>query len=83
MHLQVIKDGNGKNTGIFIPINDWDTLTKKHSDLKQLVVLEQSSPAKKKLSDLAGKLSHETAEELQKHIQESRNEWEERLNKQI
>jgi hypothetical protein len=38
---------------------------------------------KKKLSELAGKLSHETAEALQKHVKKSRREWEERLNKQF
>ncbi|MDR2204830.1 MAG: hypothetical protein LBE36_01535 [Flavobacteriaceae bacterium] len=38
---------------------------------------------KKKLSDFAGTLSHETAEAMQKYVAESRNEWEERINKQF
>ena len=38
---------------------------------------------KMKLSELAGKLSHQTAEDMQKYVAESRNEWEDRLNKQF
>jgi hypothetical protein len=79
MRLQVIKDGYGKNTGVFIPINDWNIIIQKHEDLKALVNIE-SSP-KMKLSKLAGKLSHDTAEAMQKYIAESRNQWEERLNR--
>lgn len=77
MSLQVIKDGHGKNTGIFIPISDWEIITQRHEDLKQLVPIEPIS--KKKLSELAGTLSHETAEAMLKYVEESRNEWEERL----
>ncbi len=78
MQLQIIKDGYGNNTGIFVPMNDWDTITQKHQDLKALVMVE-SEPRKKKLSELAGTLSNQTAEALLKHIEESRNDWEERL----
>jgi len=81
MKLQVIKDGNGKNTGVFVPINDWNEIVEKHQDLKNLVDIK--AEPKKKLSQLAGKLSHETAEAMQKYVAESRNEWEERLNKQF
>ena len=78
MQLQIIKDGYGNNTGIFIPMNDWNTITQKHQDLKALVFVEPT-PSKKKLSELAGTLSTQTAEALLKHLEESRNEWEERL----
>ena len=81
MRIQIIQDGHGKNTGVFVPINDWKTIIQKHEDLKSLVDIEPFS--KKKLSELAGKLSHETAEAMQKYVTESRNEWEERLNKQF
>jgi hypothetical protein len=80
MRLQLIKDGYGQNTGVFVPINDWNTIVQKHEDLKALVNIELP---KNKLSELAGKLSHETAEAMQKQVAESRNEWEERLNKQF
>lgn len=81
MKLLVIQDGNGNNTGIFIPISDWDTITQKHQDLKELVAIEPAS--KKKLSDLAGTLSNETAESMLKYVDESRSEWDERLKKQF
>ena len=81
MRLQIIQDGYGKNTGVFIPMNDWDTITQKHEDLKTLVNITPTP--KKKLSELAGTLTDETAEALHKHVTESRNEWEERLNKQF
>lgn len=79
--LQIIKDGYGNNTGVFVPINEWQNIVLKHQDLKILVNIE-SSP-KKKLSELAGKLSQQTAEAMQKHIAEGREEWEERLKNQI
>lgn len=81
MGLQVIQDGHGQNAGIFIPINDWNTIVQKHEDLKALVNIEPAP--KRKLSDLAGKISHETAEAMLKYVAESRKEWEERLNKQF
>lgn len=79
MRLQVIQDGQGQNTGVFVPINDWNAIVQKHQDLKKLVNIEPSP--KRKLSELAGKLSHQTAEAMQKQVAESRNEWDERLNK--
>jgi hypothetical protein len=81
MRLQVIKDGQGQNTGVFVPINDWNIIIQKHEDLKSLVNIEPTP--KRKLSELAGKLSQDTAEAMQKMVAESRAEWEERLDKQF
>lgn len=81
MSLQIIQDGYGKDTGIFVPINDWNEIVKKHEDLKALVNLSPVTP--KKLSELAGKLSDETAQAMQKHVAQSRVEWEERLSNQF
>ena len=81
MRLQVIQDGQGKNTGVFIPINDWEVLTQRHKDLKELVSTEPTP--KRKLSELAGTLSNETAEAMLNQVEESRSEWEERLKKQF
>lgn len=72
MHLQLIQDGYGKNTGVFVPINDWNIIIQKHEDLKALVNIEPVS--KNKLSALAGKISPETAEEMQAYVIESRAE---------
>lgn len=80
MRLQVIQDGYGNNTGVFVPINDWNEIVQKHHDLKILVNIEPA--IKPKLSDLAGRISQETANELQKNVEESRTEWNSRENKQ-
>ena len=54
-------------------------------DRSSVELVEKSLPPKPKikLSDYAGKLSHETAEAMLNYVAESRNEWEERLNKQL
>ncbi len=78
MRLQVIQDGQGKAAGVFVPMNDWNTIVLKHEDLKALVKLDDSP--KTKLSELAGKLSGETAEAMNTYVEAGRNEWEERLH---
>ena len=37
MNLQYITDNRGNNTGVFIPIQDWDNLVKKYTVLKNEV----------------------------------------------
>ena len=81
MRLQIIQDGYGQNTGIFIPINDWLAIIQKYQGLKALVNIEPAP--KKKLSQLAGKLSNETADALHKYVADSRSDWEERIKKQF
>lgn len=46
MKVQVIQDGNGKTAGVFIPINEWETLKKQYKDLE---VLEHEEPSKEQL----------------------------------
>lgn len=36
MKVQVIEDGKGKATGVYIPINDWAGLKKKYKGLEEL-----------------------------------------------
>ena len=36
MGLQIIQDSKGKNTGVFIPYNEWNELKKNHKDLAAL-----------------------------------------------
>jgi hypothetical protein len=36
MKLQIIQDGKGRATGVFIPMTDWKALKKKHKDLEEL-----------------------------------------------
>jgi|GEM_PF-938046 len=75
MGLQIIKDGYGMDAGVFVPVNDWNTIIQN----KELVNID--SVPKKKLSELAGKLSHQTAIKMQQYVTESRNQWDDRLSK--
>lgn len=81
MPLQYITDANGKHTAVLISIEEWEEMTNRHADLKQLEK-SYSKPAVK-LSDLVGKLSAQTADAMHKYIEESRNEWEQRIEKQL
>ena len=79
MQLQVLKDSFGRNTGVFIPMEDWNIISQKHEDLKALVNITKT---KKKISDLVGALSDETANAILKEVKEGRENWERRLQKQ-
>lgn len=73
MPLQYLQNDTGQTTAVLIPIEEWTAMTQKHADLAAL-----NRPAginKKKASDFKGILSPETAEALQKHVQQSRDEW--------
>lgn len=37
MSLKIIKDSNGNNTGVFIPMDEWNIISQKHSDLLDLI----------------------------------------------
>jgi hypothetical protein len=80
MRIQVLQDGFGNNTGVYIPMNDWNIISQKHQDLKELVTIPKT---KRKISELAGLLSSETANAMLKEVEESRKNWEERLSKQF
>ncbi len=81
MPLHYITDASGKQTAVLIPIDEWEMLTSKHEDLKELET--RPIKPKTKLSGLAGKLSEETANAMLSYVEESRNEWDERLKKQF
>jgi hypothetical protein len=72
MTVQYLLDNSGKKTAIVIPISDWEAITRKHSDLKQLTA---SPDKKKKPSDFAGILTKEEAGKMQQYITEARKEW--------
>ena len=98
MSLQYLTDSNGARTAVLIPIIEWNQILSKHEDLKTMdTPSEESNPtllvtskldiqSKKKatikLSDLAGKLSNSTAEEMLQNLANSRNEWESRIENQ-
>lgn len=49
MSLQIIHGGNGKPTGVFIPINDWETMKNEYQNLQ---AWEEPEPTKAEI--LAG-----------------------------
>ena len=73
MKLQVLQDGLGNSIGVYIPMHDWKVLIQKHQDLKDLVSIPK---AKKKISELSGLLSADTANVMLKEVEESRKGWE-------
>jgi hypothetical protein len=46
MSLQIIQDGKGKTTGVYIPINKWKKLKKQYKDLE---ALEYDEPTKEQI----------------------------------
>lgn len=52
MSLQISKNSDGKDTGVFIPIVEWNEISQKHADLRDLVEPEFYSEKEiKKLAD--------------------------------
>ena len=76
MDLQYISDSSGKHTAVIIPIAEWNSITAKHEDLKELVSEPEKKYTQKKPSDFIGTMSDEEAEKLRKYVEESRSEWE-------
>jgi len=73
MALQYISDDAGNHTAVVIPINEWNEITARHEDLQELA--KPKSLPKRKPSDYAGTLDKETARQMLKDIEQSRNEW--------
>ncbi len=72
MTLQYLLDNTGKTTAVVISISDWEVLTQKYSDLKQMTMLPGK---KKKPSDFAGILTKEEAEKMQQYLTEASKQW--------
>ena len=54
MNLQFIADSNGKTTGVYIPIKDWDKLKTKYKGIGQDEILVpdwQKQEVRKRLKD--------------------------------
>ena len=56
MRLQIIQDSKGKATGVYIPINEWNALKKKHKDLE---ALEYQEPTKEQVLEELKEAIHE------------------------
>ncbi len=75
MELQYISDGAGNHTAVIIPIAEWNNITAKHEDLKELMDEPEKKAIKRKPSDFAGTLSNEEAEKFHEYLKQARSEW--------
>ncbi len=75
MRLQYLKDDYNNTTAVVIPIGDWEKITKAHKDINLMLQAEADAGRKIKPSDYRGCISKETADKLNAHIEQSRNEW--------
>jgi hypothetical protein len=75
MPLQYIKDNYDNTTAVVIPIKDWERITHAHQDISLMLEPKTDTGKKIKPSDFRGCISQETADQLNSHIQQSRNEW--------
>lgn len=73
MPLQYLKNDAGETTAVLIPIEEWKAITQKHPDFTFPEKYVEEKP--KKASDFKGILSPELTEALQKHVQQSREQW--------
>lgn len=67
MDLQYISNERCEKTAVIIPIQEWNNLTAKHEDLKELsekMKLAEGNSRKKKPSDFIGIMSKKEAEEM-------------------
>ena len=43
MSLQIIHGGNGKPTGVFIPINDWESMKNEYKNLQLCFIIHNNT----------------------------------------
>lgn len=78
MDLQYISNEHGETTAVIIPIQEWNNLTARHEDLKELskeTKPDRENPPKKKPSDFAGIITKEQAQEMHNYLKKTRGEW--------
>lgn len=76
MQLQYISDNTGNPTAVVIPMDKWNELINKYSELENDVLKEASVNRKRRpMSYYAGILTKEEGEAFQRYVQQSRNEW--------
>jgi hypothetical protein len=67
MSLQIIQGGNGKPTGVFIPINDWENIKKNYPNIEKInndIPQWQKDILDERLADLNNPDKFEPIEEL-------------------
>ncbi len=75
MSLQYLKDDHNNITAVVVPIGDWEKITKAHKDIQLMLLSKKDTDNNIKPSDFRGCISKETADKLNAHIEQSRNEW--------
>ena len=75
MPLQYLKDDHNNITAVVVPISDWEKITKAHKDIQLMLLSKNNTDKNIKPSDFRGCISKETADKLNAHIEQSRNEW--------
>ncbi|MGZ3756075.1 MAG: hypothetical protein ACXVAY_20470 [Mucilaginibacter sp.] len=73
MELQYISDNTGKHTAVIIPIEEWNSITAKHEDLKELI--EEKTTKSNNASRFKGLLTDEEAEKYHVYLKQARSEW--------
>lgn len=84
MSFQITYDGRGEALGVFIPIEQWEEITKKHKDLAKLERNSYAEPTKEEIISgiqqgmkeaqlyLSGKLKLKTATQLLKELRKTK-----------
>ncbi len=73
MELQYISDISGNHTAVVIPIEDWNNITAKHEDLKELA--EEKKTSSNNAARFKGLLTEEEADKYHKYLKKVRKEW--------
>lgn len=73
MALQYISDDSGNHTAVVIPIAEWNDITTRHADLKDLS--EENAPKLNNASRFKGLLTKEETEDYLKYLEKARAEW--------
>ncbi|MDP9079713.1 MAG: hypothetical protein M3O71_19975 [Bacteroidota bacterium] len=74
MELQYVSDSEGKPTAVLIPIAEWNSITAKHKDLKDLTpksIVKKTEGAAR----FRGILTSEEVKEYQEYAKQARAEW--------
>ncbi len=84
MCFQITYNSKGEPLGVFIPIEEWEEITRKHKDLKQLEKSANAEPTKEEIIagikqgmkeaqlHLKGKLKLKTASQLLKELRQQK-----------
>jgi len=73
MELQYISDNSGRHTAVIIPIAEWNNITAKHEDLKELI--EEKNVKPNNAARFKGLLTDEEADKYHVYLKQARSEW--------